>query len=166
VLAIACINVEISGPFANDAPYFAPLVEQTARRFTLREVSADKAYSARKNLAVVDREGGTPYIPFRSLAAGGKGDAPSLWRQLYHYYELRRDEFLEHYHKRSNVESTFNKIKAKFGSALRSKTDTALVNEALCTVLCHNLCCVIQSMHELGISPTFWADSAVTQEVG
>jgi hypothetical protein len=40
-------------------------------------------------------------------------------------------------------------IKAKFGSALRSKTDTALVNEALCKVLAHNLCCVIQSMHEL-----------------
>jgi hypothetical protein len=35
------------------------------------------------------------------------------------------------------------------------KTETAQINEALCKVLCHNLCCVIQSMHELGIDPTF-----------
>jgi hypothetical protein len=30
-----------------------------------------------------------------------------------------------------------------------SKTETAQVNEALCKVLCHNLCVVIQSMYEL-----------------
>ncbi len=30
------------------------------------------------------------------------------------------------------------------------------VNEVLCKVLCHNLCCLIQSMYELGIEPTFW----------
>jgi hypothetical protein len=29
--------------------------------------------------------------------------------------------------------------------AIRSKTDTAMTNEALCKVLCHNLCCLIQS---------------------
>lgn len=28
-------------------------------------------------------------------------------------------------------------------------------NELLCKVLCHNLCCVIQSMYELGIKPDF-----------
>jgi transposase len=68
-------------------------------------------------------------------------------------------DFAARYHKRSNVESTFAMIKGKFGDAVRSKTDVAMVNEALCKVLCHNLCCVIQSMHELGIEPTF--DSAV-----
>ncbi len=48
-------------------------------------------------------------------------------------------------------------IKAKFGDALRSKTEVAQVNEALCKVLCHNICCLIQSIFELGIEPTFWA---------
>jgi hypothetical protein len=28
--------------------------------------------------------------------------------------------------------------------------------EALCKVLCHNLCCLIQSMVELNIKPEFW----------
>ena len=46
-------------------------------------------------------------------------------------------------------------IKSKFGQRLRSKTLTAQINEALCKVLCHNLCVVIQSMHELNITPEF-----------
>ena len=66
------------------------------------------------------------------------------------------DPFLACYHKRSNVESTFSMIKAKFGDSLRSKTETAQVNEALCKVLAHNICCLIQSMYELDIKPEFW----------
>lgn len=44
-------------------------------------------------------------------------------------------------------------MKTKFGDRLRSKTRTAQINEALCKVLAHNLCCLIQSMYELGIEP-------------
>jgi transposase len=66
---------------------------------------------------------------------------------------------MQNYHKRSNVETTFHMIKAKFGERLRSKTATAQENEALCKVLCHNLCCVIQSIYELGIEPPFWANA-------
>jgi hypothetical protein len=47
-------------------------------------------------------------------------------------------------------------IKAKFGDALPSKTDVEVVNEALCKIVCHNLRCLIQSAHELGITATFW----------
>lgn len=49
-------------------------------------------------------------------------------------------------------------IKTKFGDALRSKTETAMVNEALCKVLAHNLCVLITSMHELGLKPKFWKE--------
>ena len=31
-----------------------------------------------------------------------------------------------------------------------------MLNEALCKVLCHNICCLIQSIYELGIVATFW----------
>ena len=61
---------------------------------------------------------------------------------------------MTHYHKRSNVETTFSMIKAKFGERLRSKTEIAQINEALCKVLAHNLCCLIQSIYELGIEAT------------
>jgi hypothetical protein len=52
------------------------------------------------------------------------------------------------------------KIIEKFGERLRCKTETAQINEALCKVLCHNLCCVIQSMYELGVDPTFGVAAA------
>jgi len=43
---------------------------------------------------------------------------------------------------------------------LRSKSLTAQIDEALCKVLCHNLCVLIQSVHELGIQTTFEAEIA------
>jgi len=67
----------------------------------------------------------------------------------------KRDDFLERYHKRSNIETAYSMIKGKFCSALRSKSDTRQINEALCKVLCHNLCCVVQAIHELGTEPAF-----------
>jgi len=42
-------------------------------------------------------------------------------------------------------------------SGLRCWSVTAQINEALCKVLCHNLCVVIQSVHELGIETNFEA---------
>ena len=43
---------------------------------------------------------------------------------------------------------------------MRSKTDRAMFNEALCKVLGHNICCVVQSMHQLGVSLDFGAAQA------
>ena len=109
-------------------------------------------------LATLQR-GAVPYIPFKSNSVpdsrGSYGAKSELWTRMYHFYALNRAEFLEHYHKRSN---TFHMIKAKFGQRLRSKTLTAQINEALCKVLCHNLCVVIQSVRELGIETTFGAE--------
>ena len=64
---------------------------------------------------------------------------------------------MDHYHKRSNIETAYSMIKGKFGSALRSKSDTGQINEALCKVLAHNICVLIQATHELGIEPVFFA---------
>lgn len=98
--------------------------------------------------------GATPFIPFKSNATGEAG-GDNLWRIMYHYYSMRRDEFLEHYHRRSNIESTFSMIKGKFGDAVKGKTETVQLNEVLLKVLCHNICVVHQSMHELGIDAGF-----------
>jgi transposase len=148
--------VEVAGRDAADCPQFKPLVERTAENFTIKEVPADKAYLSHDNLAVVERLGGTPFIPFKVNSQPGA--AGSLWEKMYLYYNLRREEFLAHYHQRSNAESTFSMVKGKFRDHVRSKTDTAMVNEVLCKFLCHNLCCLIQSQCELGIEPVFWQD--------
>jgi transposase len=158
-------SVEVSEAYANDSPYFQPFVDETVRNgFKLQEVSADKAYLSADNLKTVVKHGGKPYIPFKSNSLPDQNG--ELWKKLYHYYNLRRDEFLQHYHKRSNSESVFSMIKAKFGERLRCKTETAQLNEALCKVLAHNLCCVIQSMYELGIEPTFRTENDVVRKVG
>jgi transposase len=145
--------VEIGERYAADCPQFAPMVKATAENFTLREVSADAAYASYDNMELVGSFGATPYIAFPTNTSARKG---GLYATMFHFYSLHRDEFLSHYHKRSNVETTNAMIKAKFGDHLRSKTDTAMVNEALCKVLCHNVCCLIQSQYELGIVPVFW----------
>ena len=50
-------------------------------------------------------------------------------------------------------------VKSKFGASVRSKTWTAQINEVLCKIICHNICVVIQEMHELGINPNFCVES-------
>jgi hypothetical protein len=107
--------------------------------------------------------GGKPYIPFKSNATDEKG---GLWAQILLYFCERRDEFLKHYHKRSNAESTIGSMKTRTGDGVRSKTDTAMVNEACCKVIVHNICCVIQEMYELGVKPDFWEDGNVEEEDG
>lgn len=128
-------------------------------------VSADAAYLSYENMDLVAHHGGTPYIAFKADTTANDG---GMMSRMFHLYNFNRDEYLSHYHKRSNVESTFSMIKAKFGDSLRSKTDTAMVNEALCKILCHNICCLIQSQYELGVEATFWGQEPpeTTNEVG
>lgn len=154
-------SVEVTPGSANDSPYLPQLATATAKRFAVKEVSADKAYLSRANVATIDRLGAVPYIPFKSNTTG---DGPDLWRKLYHYFQFNRDDFLAHYHKRSNVETAFSMLKGKFGDSLRAKTETAQTNELLCKVLCHNLCVLVMAIYELGIEPTFWGtvDSAAS----
>jgi len=152
--------VEVSGWAANDTTYFEPLVQKTAQHFQIREVSADKAYTSHKNMALVQAFGATPFIPFKSNTVEPAQADDSTWARMYHYFMFNRQDFLAHYHKRSNVESTFSMIKGKFGDSVRSKTDTGMVNEVLAKVLCHNVCVLIQAIHELGIEPVFRAEMA------
>ena len=66
-----------------------------------------------------------------------------------------REEFTDHEHFKSNVESTNFMIKSKFTDLVRSKNWTAQVNEVLLKVLRHNMVVLIKSMYELGIDPQF-----------
>ena len=146
--------VEIQGRHTNDSIVLPALAKSTAENFQLAEVSADKGYASKSNAEAIVALGATPFISF---AAHHRGNGGGSWEKMYHYFQFRRDEFLQHYHKRSNVESTFSMMKRKFGDSLRSKTDVAMTNETLCKVLCHNLVVLIHEMYELGIDPVFWS---------
>ncbi len=138
---------------AADGPQFSPLVQETARNFTIGEVSADKAYASLANFEAVAGCGGTLYTDFRSNTTGAVG---GLFEKAFHYFSFKKEEYMSHYHKRSNVESTFSAIKRKFGDSVRSKTETACVNEVICKLICQNLTCLIQAQIELGLEPIFW----------
>lgn len=53
------------------------------------------------------------------------------------------------------VESTFASIKRKLGDTLKSKKDTAQINELLCKIIAYNITVLIQEMYELGIKIDF-----------
>src|SRR5438046_190317 len=94
--------VEILDRDAADCPQFKPLVDATAKGFTIGEVSADKAYLSLENIETVFAHGGTPYIAFKENSTGAAG---GLFEKMYHFYCLNKEEYMAHYHKRSNIET-------------------------------------------------------------
>lgn len=145
--------VEIWDRHTHDTKPFPYLLHTTAQNFAIKEVSGDKAYCSIANHDFVEDVGATPFFAFK-INSKINSD-PGMWTKMFHYFHLNQEDFLRHYHKRSNVETTFSMVKAKFGGSVRSKTETARINECLCKLLCHNICVFIKEMHELGIDIRF-----------
>ena len=150
--------VEVTEKYDHDTNQFKTLVEQTATNFVMSEVSADAAYLSKDNLQTAVDNGAYPYIAWKSNSRATDKPNNELWNKMFHYYALNKEKFLERYHQRSNSETCFSMIKAKFSDRLRSKSRTAQINESLCKILCHNLCCLIQSIFEFGLKPEFWRE--------
>lgn len=146
---------------AADCPILPELVNQTRENFTIKDVSADKAYLSAENVEAIHAAGGLPFIAPKSNTTGGVG---GLFEKMFRFYQYKQDEFMSRYHQRSNVESVFSAIKRKFTDYIRSRTPVAMVNEALAKLLCNNLCCVILSQCELGIEAEFWKNEAIKEE--
>jgi len=77
-------------------------------------------------------------------------------------FSLQRDEFLAHYHQRSNVETTFSAVKRLFGGAVRAKLPVAQRNEVLLKCLVDNATCLVHAMYELGIETAFPGAAGLT----
>lgn len=144
--------IRVTNSDANDSPELPTLVASTSQRFTLAEVSADKAYLSHANLAAIEKVGAIPYVPFK---VNSKSDGSAAWRRMFGLFMYKQAEFQAAYHQRSNVEAAFSAVKRKFGGSVRSKNPTAQVNEVLCKALCFNLTCLVHAIHELGIEPSF-----------
>ena len=157
--------VKVTKGNASDTRYFLPLLNATSANFNVREVSGDKAYLSKANLAAVAALGAYAYIPFKvnSTSDHGHHKRDLLWERAYHFFHLHREKFLAHYHKRSNVETVFHMIKAKFGGAVRAKSFTAQVNEVLVKILCHNIVVLIHSVFELGSIHAVWSETLNSQ---
>ncbi len=148
----AITSCKITGTEGADSPQLPELVRKSAEQFDLKEVSADKAYTGLANFDAVNGCGAEFFPQFKKNATGAIGGA---YQKAFQLMVLNREDYLKHYHKRSNVESTFSALKRKFGESLRSKTDRAMKNELLAKVVCYNITCVIHEMYALGIDPEF-----------
>jgi transposase len=151
-------SVEVTEGHVADTTQLPELLRNTTKTFDVKELSADKAYLSITNLSTMGKLGVEPFIPFK-LNSTGEGSV-GVWKKMWHMFWFKRDEFLQHYHRRSNVESTFSAIKRKFGGSVRSKNFTSQVNEVLCKILAHNIVVVVHEMHGLGITPDFWPKPA------
>jgi len=90
-------------------------------------------------------------VPLVAFKTNAKAGAPGPWRQSFDSFRDDPEGFYQAYHQRSNVETTFSMIKAKFGGFVRSNGPQAQRNEVLCKVLAHNLCVLVQAIFQLGI---------------
>jgi len=143
-------SVVITDGTGGDSPHLVPMAERTNTFFRMTEFSADRAYSSRNNMDSLAQMGAIPYIPFRSNARGNSRGS-RIWSLMYDYFHQNQDRFLQSYHRRSNVESTFHMIKSKFGDSLRTKKDASQINEILMKILCHNLAVLVHESLEQGL---------------
>lgn len=109
----------------------------------------------------IDSVGAVPFIPFKSNSVGMGSRSPH-WKRMWAHFTLRSEDFLNHYHRRSNVETAMWMVKSKFGGSVRSKLPTAQANEVLAKVLCHNLTCIVHAITEFGIEVDFNKPTAPT----
>jgi hypothetical protein len=138
---------------AYDGSFLGSLLDTTKQRFNVKKVLGDKGYNSRENVELVGSKGALPYIAFPANKTGKGGP---WWSKMHAMFLLHREEFDTHYHRRSKIEAAFNAVKRVFAKYLRSRTETAMKNEAICKFLCHNIVVLIHQIHELGIEPEFW----------
>lgn len=140
-----------------DCPQLPALLARTREHHDVREVSADKAYSSVDNHNVLESFGVEAFIPFKVNAVVNPR-AP-VWSRHLCEFTLNQERFLAHYHRRSNVETVFAMMKARFGASVASRLPTAQVNEVLAMCVAHNLCCLVKAIFTAGLAPTFWQDA-------
>ena len=160
-----CVTaVRILDKDAADCPEFIPLMRATKRYgFTIEEVSADKAYLSYENFEEIAACGAQGYIAFKANSTGAVG---GHFEKAFHLFVSDRANYMDHYHLRSNGESTFSAVKRKFGHAVMSLTDTAMMNECLVKFLCQNLSVLVQVQEKLGLVPVFWKDEPAADDEG
>ena len=161
-------SVDITEGRVSDSVFFEPLANDTARNFTIREFSADKGYLSKKAYNLINELGGQAYIPFKknSVSRSHWGGASPMWRKMLKYFSENQEEFMNKYHKRSNIESCFSMIKRRFGNNVRCKKETSQDNEIYAKVLAHNICVLVQELflNNVNLDFNFHAKSYVARE--
>ena len=89
-----------------------------------------------------------------------------MFEKAFFHFGANKEEYLKHYHVRSNVESTVSMVKRKFGDGVKAKNELAQKNEVYAKFVAHNLCVLIQEMYVQGINPTFGPEADEFRNTG
>lgn len=131
-------SANITKGTSHESPYLKTLLDDTCKKFSVKELSADAGYLSRKNVQAVSDAGVAPYImPTRNVNVPMKGTL-TPWNSMLRLWKCHQMTFAQHYHRRSNVETTFSMIKKKFGDFCRTKKTVSQENEILSRIVCHN----------------------------
>lgn len=150
-------SARITDGHAHESPYFRPLLDDTAKIFTLKEVSADAGYIGKENVEAVAKVGAAPFImPKRGIHVPMRGPM-SAWGAMLRLWKHHQIYFAEHYHRRSKVESSFSASKRKFGDFCRCKLPETQENEILCRVVCYNASVLSKALLSYDLNSGFMA---------
>lgn len=149
----AVMYVEPTEGHVQDSPLLPLLVEKTAERHSIAEVSGDAGYLSKVNAEAIAKVHAVPFISFKDNSTGSKG--PEAWMKMWAHFTTEKDDYMKRYHRRSNVETVFQMVKQRWGDSLSSRTLTAQFNEILLKYLCHNLACLNMAIENFGIEPKF-----------
>lgn len=149
--------VRVTKGHAHESPYFKPLLDDTAKIFTVKEVMADAGYLSRDNVKAVSKLEATPFIWGKKgvrITTTGKGTA---WNSMLYFWHEEQMFFAQHYHQRSNVESTFSALKRKFGDFCRCKKAGSQENEILAKIVCFNASVLSEALLSYDLNTGFIA---------
>jgi len=144
------ISVSVTKKNVADSKAFEDTIGDKTKYFELEDFVADKAYSSKKILDFLNKLNLNPIIPFKKNVTG-RAKGSFIWMRMFKYFKDNEEEFMQRYHKRSNVETCFHMLKKKFGNNIRTKSFNSNVNEIKIRCLCHNICVLIQEMYESNI---------------
>ena len=131
-------SAKITKGTAHESPYFKPLLDDTCKIFNIKEISADAGYLSRDNVKAIYKIGAEPFIMGKRNVNVPNKNSISAWGKMLGLWKRDQMYFAEHYHRRSNVESTFSALKRKFGDFCRCKKEESQENEILCKIVCFN----------------------------
>ncbi|MBW2984765.1 transposase [Candidatus Woesearchaeota archaeon] len=153
-----CIcSAKVTKGTAHESPFFKPLLDDTCKIFNVKEVSADAGYLSRDNVKAISDANAVPFImPKKNVNVPRRGSI-SEWGGMLRLWKEHQMFFAEHYHKRSNVESTFGMMKRKFGDFCRSKKPESQENEILCKIVCHNVAVLAEALLSYDLKSGFIA---------
>lgn len=145
-------GIEVTKGREHDSPSFKEVFNQTRDNFKIKEVSGDSAYCSWKNFNLVAGIGAKPYFKFKkNNNPHAKTRGSALRNSILREFKKNPKPYLERYHLRSNVESTFSMVKRKLNRFVRSKTFEGQRSESFFKFFCHNLLVLINSIYKFGI---------------